>query len=125
MRPPHRRPAGGRVAPAESVPHHATQDREHLTLVRRQIEALGIDVYLAEHDPRPGTSIASKVQIALEQCHVVVVLITTTSINSAYVQQEVGLAHAHGKPILPIVDKNVEKSRLGMLSEVEPSRLLR
>jgi hypothetical protein len=49
----------------------------------------------------------------------VVVLITTASINSAYVQQEVGLAHAHGKPILPIVDKSVEKSRLGILSEVE------
>ena len=40
---------------------HSTVDREHVELVSRQIEALGIDVYLAEHDPKPGTSIAHKV----------------------------------------------------------------
>jgi nucleoside 2-deoxyribosyltransferase len=88
-------------------------------LVQRQIEALGISVYLAEHDPKPGTSIAAKVVEALERCHAVVVLITTNSVNSAYVQQEVGIARAHGKPIVPIVDKSVDPSALGMLSEVE------
>jgi TIR domain len=98
---------------------HATADRDHVALVQRQIEALGITVYLAEHDPKPGTSIAAKVERALERCHVVVVLITTNSVNSAYVQQEVGLARAHGKPILPIVDTSVDPSSLGMLSEVE------
>jgi len=50
---------------------------------------------------------------------VVVVLITTASINSAYVQQEVGLAHAFNKPIVPIVDSSIDPSRLGMLAEVE------
>jgi hypothetical protein len=98
---------------------HATADRDHVALVQRQIEALGITVYLAEHDPKPGTSIASKVEAALERCHAVVVLITTNSVNSAYVQQEVGLARAHDKPILPIVDKSVDPQTLGMLSEVE------
>jgi nucleoside 2-deoxyribosyltransferase len=98
---------------------HATADREHVALVQRQIEALGISVYLAEHDPKPGTSIAVKVVEALEQCHAVVVLITTNSVNSAYVQQEVGIARAHGKPIVPIVDKSVDPSSLGILSEVE------
>lgn len=98
---------------------HATADRAHVALVQRQIEALGISVYLAEHDPKPGTSIAAKVERALERCHAVVVLITTNSVNSAYVQQEVGIARAHGKPIVPIVDKSVDPSSLGILSEVE------
>jgi hypothetical protein len=98
---------------------HSTQDLVHVALVKRQIEALGIDVYLAEHDPRPGTSIATKVEQAMHRCHAVVVLITHTSINSAYVQQEVGLARALGKPIVPIVELGVEKARLGMLGEVE------
>jgi len=98
---------------------HSTADREHVALVRHQIEALGVEVYLAEHDPKPGTSVAQKVDEALKRCHVVVVLITTASINSAYVQQEVGLARAYGKPIVPIVERSVDKSRLGMLSEVE------
>lgn len=98
---------------------HATADREHVALVQRQIEALGISVYLAEHDPKPGTSIAAKVVDALKRCHAVVVLITTNSANSAFVQQEVGIARAHGKPIVPIVDKSIDPSSLGILSEVE------
>jgi hypothetical protein len=98
---------------------HATVDRGHVSLVQRQIEALGVNVYLAEHDPKPGTSIAIRVEEALKRCHVVVVLITSNSVNSAYVQQEVGIARAHGKPIIPLVDKSVDPSTLGMLSEVE------
>jgi hypothetical protein len=98
---------------------HSMADREHVEVVQRQIEALGVDVYLAEHDPRPGTSIAERVERALRQCHAVVVLITTNSVDSAYVQQEVGLARANRKPIVPVVDKRVDKARLGLLTEVE------
>jgi hypothetical protein len=98
---------------------HATRDFESVALVRRQIEALGVDVYLAEYDPKPGTSIAAKVEAALVGCHVFVVLITDLSANSAYVQQEVGIARANGKIIIPIVAKGVDRSRLGLLSEVE------
>jgi hypothetical protein len=47
------------------------------------------------------------------------VLITTTSVNSAYVQQEIGLARAHGKVIVPIIEKGVDRSQLGLLAEVE------
>jgi hypothetical protein len=97
---------------------HAASDRGHVALVQQQIEALGIDVYLVEHDPRPGTSIAAKIDAALRRCDAVVVLITSTSINSAYVQQEVGLARGYGK-IFPIVETSVDKRRLGLLAEVE------
>ncbi len=90
-----------------------------MLMVQRQIEALGVDVYLAEQDPRPGTSIMEKVERALVESHAVVVLITTTSINSTYVQQEVGLARAHRKPLIPVVDSRVDKSRLGLLGELE------
>ena len=112
-------PSGDHTPRLKVFLSHSTSDLEHVRLVRRQIEALGIDVYLAEHDPRPGTSIAAKVQAAIEDCHVVVVLITSTSINSAYVQQEVGIARAKYKPIVPIVDTSVDKARLGLLTEVE------
>jgi TIR domain-containing protein len=98
---------------------HSAHDLEHVALVKRQIEALGVDVYLAEHDLRPGTSIAAKVQGAIEACHALVVLITSNSIDSAFVQQEVGLARAFGKPIVPIVEKGVDTSRLGILRELE------
>jgi hypothetical protein len=94
-------------------------DRDHVFVVQRQIEALGVDVYLAEHDPHPGTSIAGRIEETLRASQAVVVLVTTNSIDSAYVQQEVGLARAYGRPIVPIIDKRVDKTRLGMLAEVE------
>lgn len=98
---------------------HSAADHDAVALVRRQIEALGVDVYLAEHDPQPGTSIAAKVERAIARCHAVVVLITNNSVDSAFVQQEVGMARNAGKPLIPIVEKNVDKSRLGLLVETE------
>lgn len=94
-------------------------DLDHVTVVRRQIEALGVDVYLAEHDPHPGTSIAGRIEEALRASHAVVFLLTSNGADSAYIHQEVGLARAYGKPIVPIIDKRVDRARLGMLTEVE------
>jgi hypothetical protein len=87
--------------------------------VRLQLEALGIEVWLAEHDPRPGTSILSKIEAVLPTCDAVVFLITNNSVDSAYVHQEVGLARAHGKVMVPLVERQVDKSRLGLLGELE------
>jgi hypothetical protein len=98
---------------------HSTCDTEQVALVRQQIEALGINVYLAEHDPKPGTMLALKVREAIRRCHAVVVLITTASVNSAYVQQEVGIAHECNKPLVPIVEKGIDTRQLGILQGLE------
>lgn len=99
---------------------HASADREHVELVRGQIEALGIGVYLAEHDHRPGTPLADKVRGAVQRADLVVVLVTSTSVNSSYVQQEIGFALAHNKPVIPIVDFRIAREiDLGMLAGVE------
>lgn len=105
--------------PLEVFLSHATSDTKHVALVKRQIEALGITVYLAEHDPKPGTVVAQRVQDAIHRCHALVVLITTNSVNSAYVQQEVGIAHECDKPIVPIVEKGIDTRRLGILQGIE------
>lgn len=98
---------------------HATSDQQHVLLVQQQMEALGISVYLAEHDPQPGTVLAQKVRDAIHRCHLVAVLITTASMNSAYVNQEVGIAHECGKPLIPIVEKGIDTRQLGILQGVE------
>jgi hypothetical protein len=98
---------------------HSMKDADHVEQVRRQLDALGIQAWLAEFDPRPGTSVLEKIESMLPKCDAVVFLITTNSIDSAYVQQEVGLARAHGIPMVPLVDKRVDTSRLGLLSELE------
>jgi hypothetical protein len=85
------------------------KDVEHVDQVRRQLEALGIKAWLAELDPRPGTSVLEKIESVLPTCDAVVFLITTNSIDSAYVQQEVGLARAHRLPMVPLVDLRVDR----------------
>jgi hypothetical protein len=94
-------------------------DTEHVALVRRQIEALGIDVYLAEHDPKPGTLLSEKVRDAIHRSKAIVVLITTRSINSAFVQQEVGIAHECGRPLVPNIEKGIDTRQLGILQGME------
>jgi nucleoside 2-deoxyribosyltransferase len=117
--------AGGGTLPAPQPPRlkvflsHATEDKSQVELVRHQIEALCVDVYLAEHDPQPGASIAAKIEAAIEASDVLVVLITTHGLNSSYVHQEIGVARALQKPIIPIVDVHADKDHLGMLREVE------
>jgi len=104
------------------VPHlevflsHSNADKAHVELVARQIEALGITVYLAENNPQPGTVIADKVQAAIHRSKAFVVLITTTSINSAYVMQEIGIAKEHG---VPIIEKGIDIRALGVLQGLE------
>jgi len=98
---------------------HATGDAEHIALVRPQIEALGISVYTAEDDPKPGTIVADKVETAIERSAAVIVLITKNSIESTYVQQEIGIAHRCRRPIVPIVEKGIDTRRLGIPQGVE------
>jgi hypothetical protein len=80
--------------------------------VVHQIEALGITVYLAEDIPQPGTVLADKVEAAIHRSQAFVVLITTTSIFSAYVMQEIGIAGEHGIPIIPIIKKGITSGNL-------------
>jgi hypothetical protein len=98
---------------------HATSDTEHVSLVKKQIEAMGITLYLAEHDPKAGTNLAQKVIDAIHRCQAVVVLITTASFNSAYVHQEVGIARESGKWVIPVIEKGVDTRNLGILQGVE------
>jgi hypothetical protein len=98
---------------------HSNTDKPHVELVARQIKALGISVYLAEDNPEPGTVLADKIQAAIHQSKVFVVLITTSSINSAYVMQEIGIAKEHGVPIIPIIQKGIDIRALGVLQGLE------
>ena len=111
---------GARPAPSlEVFLSHSASDKVHIDLVCLQLQALGISVYLAEHDYQPGRMLAQKVSDAIHRCHAVVVLITTASVNSAYVQQEVGIAHECEKPIVPIVEKGIDTRQLGILQGIE------
>jgi hypothetical protein len=128
LTPPEKRPPlsfGQLPGQIPVVPHlevflsHSNADRPHVELVARQIEALGITVYLAEDNPQPGTVLADKVQAAIHRSKAFIVLITTTSLNSAYVMQEIGIARECAVPIIPIIEKGIDTRALGVLQGIE------
>lgn len=107
------------AAPVEVFVSHATRDERHVGIVKRRAEALGITVCLAEHDVQPGAVLAEKVDQAIRRCQAVIVLITTASIDSAFVHHEIGLSRAYGKPLIPMVEKGIDTGSLGILAGVE------
>jgi hypothetical protein len=94
---------------------HSAQDAEWAKWVHREAALVGIEVYLFEHDLRPGTYVAAKVQQAIRMCDAVTVLLTPQSEAAPYVQQEIGFAQALQKPVIPLVWPNVHPRSLAML----------
>jgi hypothetical protein len=98
---------------------HNARDRAWGEWLMREAAAQGIEPYLAEHDVQPGHTLASKIEAAIDTSAAVVVLITNNSVNSQYVQQEIGYARKAKKLIIPVVQKGIAGERLGMLQGVE------
>lgn len=94
---------------------HASRDVRHVEMVSAQLEAMGVHVYLAEHDPLPGVNLADKVRCAIADSDAVVILLTTLSVNSSYVHQEIGVAIEQGKRLIPIVETGLDRNDLAML----------
>jgi hypothetical protein len=98
---------------------HSMSD-EDLPIVDALFERLrsrGIEPYLAERDPQPGRSLSSKIIQRIRESDLVVVLWTKQSAESEWVNQEVGASWAHGKPVVPIVERGVRVR--GVLEGIE------
>jgi hypothetical protein len=98
---------------------HSTADSEAVHFVRQLVEAQGLNVYLAEHDPRPGAHLPDKIRRNITAADAVVVLLTKSSIDSRYVHQEIGAAHASGKLVVPLVHPELVHQDLAMLNGSE------
>ncbi len=98
---------------------HSTRDREWCEWLKASAEELNIRAYLAEHDVRPGTSLAEKVTREIDDSDAVIVLITDSSVTAPYVQQEIGYAVRAKKVVIPLVQPGIPVEHLGMLQGVE------
>jgi hypothetical protein len=68
---------------------------------------VGIFVYIAELFPEPGTTLWEKIKSMVLKSDLIIVLWTKNALNSAFVNQELGLANANNKLIVPIVESGV------------------
>jgi hypothetical protein len=98
---------------------HSSADTELVAALRTHAAGLGIGIYLAEHDLRPGLQLSKKVQQEIERSHAVVLLLTDAAASSAYVQQEIGYALRCRKEVIPLVERGLSPEKLAMLQGAE------
>lgn len=95
---------------------HSSQDADWVERVGTHATAVGIEVYLAEHDVSPGQQLSDKVTQAIEASDAVIVLLSKNSLASIYVQQEIGVAYHAEKLVIPILMDEVLGTDLGVLN---------
>ncbi len=66
-----------------------------------------IEVYIAEWIQMAGVPLEVKVRNGLDRSFAMIALITNNSINSEWMQQEIGYATAKNRNIIPIVEQGV------------------
>lgn len=98
---------------------HSTRDRELVTSIRNELKKAGMAVYLAEEHVQPGKNLPEKIIENIESSDCVVVVLTYLGSRSQYVNQEIGAARMINKPIIPMVEKKIEKEVGGLLAGLE------
>ncbi len=94
---------------------HNMQDKELVDSLKAEAKQGDIDIYTFDGDVQAGEYVDKKIRERIGASDALVVLLSAQGVASPYVQQEIGVALALGKPVVPLVEKGVEIHRLAML----------
>ena len=86
---------------------HCEQDTELVQRICNILNNIYIECYIYEFYPEYGEYVAETVKNNVQGCSTVIVLLTEDGVQSQWVNQEMGVAFALGKLVIPIVEKNV------------------
>lgn len=92
---------------------HSTKELAAVQFVSRLVSAQGL------HDPHPGRHLPDKIRSNIFLQMAVIVLLTHSGIDSRYVHQEIGVAQAARKLIVPLVHPDLVDEDLAMLNGSE------
>lgn len=84
---------------------HGFRDTLILERLRSSFSQPGIQLYVAEADPRYGESLPKKIEKAIDSADAVLVVMTKQASESASVNQEIGYAKKAGKQIIALVEQ--------------------
>ena len=95
-----------RPVPFKIFISYSTKNLEKANLIKQRLDsyaAFGIETYLAEYDAQPGVKLTEDLRKHLQQADVFCLLWSRNAKESDWVSQEVGIATASKKLIIPIV----------------------
>jgi hypothetical protein len=98
---------------------HSSRDAELVEWLASRVRDMGIEPYLAKHDHQGGTQLSDKVLGAIRESAAMLVPLTESAYEAAYVQQEIGAAVASQTLVIVLVDPATPVPDLGMLQGVE------
>jgi hypothetical protein len=87
---------------------HAEEDSNFADRVFGILEKMGISCFIYERFPEYGNYIPEIIKRNINGCRTFVVLLTQNGVQSQVVNQEIGMAFALNKGIIPIVERGVE-----------------
>ena len=87
---------------------HAEEDSNFADRVFGILERMGIGCFIYERLPEYGNYIQEIIKRNIKGCRTFVVLLTQNGVQSQVVNQEIGMAFALNKVIIPIVERDVE-----------------
>ena len=84
---------------------YSHQDKELAVKLRDSMQKLGLVIVDPSVDLAVGKPVARQIMTAIEGSDFVVVVMTQASVTSAWVNQEIGMALAYGKPVISLVEE--------------------
>lgn len=94
---------------------HSSVDYDIARYIFESARQIEVEVYLFEHDPQLGRNVTDKVKTEITNSDCMVVILSSSSQYSSYVQQEIGYAEGREKLIVPIVCPGFDVAKLSML----------
>jgi hypothetical protein len=82
---------------------YSTKDIPDASAVRNLLNLPDVTCFVSEFSVKPGAALTTTIDTAIRACDLFVVLWSGNAASSAWVPQEIGVAHGCKKPILPFV----------------------
>lgn len=104
---------------------HSCSDEDHALVeaICTELRENEVEPYVSDRHPEPGRPLEEKLREAVSNSDAVIVIWTQGGHDSQWVNQEVGMAKALGKIIIPFVEAGVKVA--GVLAGIEYAKLNR
>ena len=107
--------------PAKSVfISHATRDDAQVKELRHNLELLDVLVWTDSENLNAGAALTKEIERNIENADAFVALLTLDGLKSSWVRKEIRHAQKSGKPIIPLLSRDVEPVLLEGLFPDEP-----
>jgi len=88
---------------------YSTKDLQYVNYTKQLLESYNINVYIAVYSTPPGSVLTDHIKNNISKCDLFILLWSSNSKKSEWVTQEIALANANNKPIIPVVlERNLD-----------------